>query len=140
MLLDVNVLLALVWPQHQFHEAAHAWLSEHLPKEWLTCAVTQLGLIRLSSNPSFTEAAVSPAEAAELARRLLEHPNHRFIELLPSPAAEHDRWRGVAGHRQTTDAFLVMVAIEHQSRLVTFDRRIASNPDFRSHVELLPPL
>src|SRR5205814_1264025 len=26
-LLDVNVLIALLWPAHQHHEAAHAWIE-----------------------------------------------------------------------------------------------------------------
>ncbi len=27
-LLDVNVLLALVWPRHESHDAAHAWFAK----------------------------------------------------------------------------------------------------------------
>jgi predicted nucleic acid-binding protein len=51
LLLDVNVLLALAWPNHQFHAAA---LRELQPRRgrWATCALTQLGFIRLSSNPA----------------------------------------------------------------------------------------
>ena len=28
-LLDVNVLVALMWPAHEAHSAAQAWLAEH---------------------------------------------------------------------------------------------------------------
>ncbi len=58
LLLDVNVLLALAWPNHQFHAAAIAALSSRA--RWATCALTQLGFIRLSSNPAAIATAKSP--------------------------------------------------------------------------------
>jgi len=139
MLLDVNVLLGLAWPNHQFHEAAHAWLADHIPEPWHTCALTQLGLVRLSCNPAFTDAAVTPHEAATLCHQLTAHPQHRYLGALQSPADDVQAWAHVAGHRQTTDAYLVMVAREHGTRLVTFDRRVAANPDFRASVLVLEP-
>jgi hypothetical protein len=39
-LLDTNVLLALAWPSHEFHEAAHSWWT-HSRKRWATCALTE---------------------------------------------------------------------------------------------------
>jgi len=57
LLLDINVLLALAWPNHQLNRRARKrFISSS--ERWATCAVTQLGFIRLSSNP----AAVSPAK------------------------------------------------------------------------------
>ena len=41
LLLDVNVLLALAWPNHQFHVAAIERL-ERKKERWATCALTQL--------------------------------------------------------------------------------------------------
>jgi predicted nucleic acid-binding protein len=69
-LLDVNVLLALAWPSHEFHASAHHWWIGS-GKRWATCALTELGFIRLSSNPSFTRDAVTPYEAAALLERLV---------------------------------------------------------------------
>src|SRR5580693_144211 len=40
-LLDTNVLLALAWPSHEFHETAHRWWT-HSRKRWATCALTEL--------------------------------------------------------------------------------------------------
>ena len=60
-LLDVNVLLALAWPNHQFHSSARRWFADH-EGAWCTCVVTQLGFVRLSSNPAFTDQAKLPAE------------------------------------------------------------------------------
>ena len=61
-LLDANVLLALAWPNHEFHETAHRWWT-HSRKRWATCALTELAFIRLSSNPEFTRHAFSPYKA-----------------------------------------------------------------------------
>jgi uncharacterized protein len=69
LLLDVNVLLAIAWPNHQFHEAATALLSSR--NRWATCALTQLGFIRLSSNPAAVATGRSPREAAGLLARLV---------------------------------------------------------------------
>ncbi|HEY4052663.1 MAG TPA: hypothetical protein VGL74_02910, partial [Terriglobales bacterium] len=64
LLLDVNVLLAIAWPNHQFHAAAVAALASR--SHWATCALTQLGFIRISSNPAAIAAARSPREATGL--------------------------------------------------------------------------
>jgi predicted nucleic acid-binding protein len=34
-------------------------------------------------------------------------------------------WSRVLGHRQVTDAYLLALAVRHEGRFVTFDRRIA---------------
>ena len=36
-LLDVNVLIALVWPNHVHHEAARAWFTRRRKDGWATC-------------------------------------------------------------------------------------------------------
>lgn len=33
-LLDVNVLIALAWPTHIHHEAAHAWFNQEQQHGW----------------------------------------------------------------------------------------------------------
>jgi predicted nucleic acid-binding protein len=46
LLLDVNVLLAIAWPNHQFHTTAIAAVSPQ--NRWATSALTELEFIRLS--------------------------------------------------------------------------------------------
>jgi hypothetical protein len=124
---DVNVLLALTWPNHQFHAPARAWFRRLGRARWCTCAITQLGFIRLSSNPAFTPFAKTPLEATLLLRQLTARPGHRFVADLP--AATTPAFASVAerlhGHQQTTDAYLVHLGAEHGMTLVTFDHRIA---------------
>jgi len=136
---DVNVLLAFAWPNHQFYEAARRWFQERGHDGWSTCAITQLGFIRISSNPAFTPYAKTPLEALLLLRRWLEQPSHSFVERLPAPveAGYEKSAARLQGYRQTTDAYLAWVAQSHGLRLVTFDRRLARAVSPEVEVELL---
>lgn len=126
LLLDVNVLLAIAWPNHQFHGAAIAALSAR--NRWATCALTQLGFIRLSSNPAAIATAKSPQEAAGLLARLTADSLHTYLEDLPAPASDHwrDAFAGLLGHQQVADAYLLRLAAVNKAVLVTFDRRLKS--------------
>lgn len=125
-LLDVNVLLALVWPNHQFHERAARWYEQSGRKGWSSCAVTQLGFVRLSSNPAFTVEAKTPVEATLMLEQLTRHKGHRYLSDTPPPSA--DPFRSLAarilGHAQVTGAYLLSVALHHGVPLATFDTRI----------------
>jgi toxin-antitoxin system PIN domain toxin len=77
-LLDVNILTALLWPAHEHHDAAHRWFGGRAAAPWATCSLTQLGLVRILSNPAFSRDALSPAEALALLRENLTHPAHEF--------------------------------------------------------------
>ncbi len=122
-LFDVNVLLALTWPNHQHHAAAHEWFARENGHGWATCALTQLAFIRLSSNPAYTPAAVTPQQAADVLARLVAHKTHRYWKALAAPDA--DALRHVLGHQQVQDAYLVRLAERSRGRVATFDRRLA---------------
>lgn len=122
-LLDTNVLLALAWPNHQHHASAHRWFRAEAQHGWATCALTQLGFVRLSSNPAYTPAAVPPQEAASLLRELLSHKQHRFW---PSPAATRPAiFLRTLGHQQVNDAYLIEVARRQRGRLITLDAKLS---------------
>jgi uncharacterized protein len=121
-LLDTNVLLALAWPNHQHHAQAHTWFAAHAKKGWATCAFTQLGFIRLSSNPAYTANAVPPQEAATLLQQWTRLKGHHFWS---SPAAEDPAiYVRALGNQQVNDAWLVEVARRNSGRLVTLDTRL----------------
>ena len=122
-LLDVNVLLALAWPNHQHHGAAHAWFRREASLGWASCALTQLGFIRLSSNPAYTSAAATPREAATLLGQLTAHAAHHYWATLAPPTSLD--FALALGRQQVMDAYLVRVADQHHGRIVTFDRRMA---------------
>lgn len=137
LLLDVNVLLAIAWPNHQFHATAISALSSR--SRWATCALTQLGFIRLSSNPAVSGTARSPAEAAALLSRLVSDPFHMYLGSLPAPASEawRDAFLPLLGHQQVMDAYLVRLAAANNAILLTFDRRMESRAGGHSRVIVL---
>jgi len=118
-LLDVNVLLALAWPNHQHHAAAHRWFRRDRRHGWATCALTQLAFIRLSSNSAYTAEAVSPSAAAAVLQQYCADSHHQFWE--SPPAAEPRLYQRALGHQQVNDAWMVELARQHGGRLVTFD-------------------
>src|ERR1041384_4438759 len=86
LLLDVNILLALAiaWPNHQHHSAALRTVERNRDG-WATCALTELGFIRSSSNPAAVVHAKTPAEAASLLAGMTAGSLHRYLDSLPSP-------------------------------------------------------
>jgi hypothetical protein len=138
VLLDVNTLLALAWPNHQFHDSAREWFRER-SGPWCTCALTQLGFVRLSSNPAFTNQARRPLEALAVLQSMCAHPEHRFIA--ETPELTDTTFRRMVtrmlGHQQVTDGFLLAVAQSQALELVTFDRRLVPLAGEDARVRLL---
>ncbi len=130
-LLDVNVLLALAWPNHVHHLAAHGWFGENCGSGWATCPLTQLGFVRLSMQPAVVKIPILFGDVMEALARMTAHGAHRFWLLEGGLADVDAEIRGrLVGHHQLTDAVLLDLAMRHQGRLATFDRRILG---------LLPP-
>lgn len=134
-LLDTNVLLALAWPNHQHHAQAHGWFATQAKKGWATCAFTQLGFIRLSSNPAYTANAVSPQEAAALLQLWTRLKGHQFWS---SPAADDPSiYARALGHQQVNDAWLVELVRRNAGRLVTLDTRLPIHSQEDGMVEVI---
>ena len=138
LLLDVNVLLALAWPNHQFHVAAVRRLEPRRHR-WATCALTQLAFIRLSSNPAVIPHPATPAGAAALLREMVADTGHVYLESLPSPAADGMEilLERALGHQQVTDAYLLALAQRHHTTFLTFDARLKHLALATAHVEIL---
>jgi len=126
-LLDVNVLVALAWPNHVHHRAAHRWFARHAGAGWATSSIVEVGFVRVCSNARVIPSAVAPQEAAALLRRMTALPGHHFwadnVRFAESP---HVALARVVGHQQVTDAHLIGLAVRHRGCLVTFDRRLRS--------------
>src|SRR5215213_6006709 len=104
LLLDVNALLALAWPNHQFHTAIVERLEQRPMPQWATCALTQLGFVRLSSNPTIVGVRKTPAEAVGLLADLIRDQQHVYLENLPALPQTASVFRKLLGHQQVTDA------------------------------------
>jgi len=137
----VNVLVALAWPNHVHHERAVRWFESIRPDGWATCAATEAGFVRVSSNTRVIPDARPPAEVLALLRAMVKLPGHRFwtddVSLTEDCAGFFAR---VAGHRQVTDAWLVTLAHRREGRLATFDRGIAGlvGDEAELLVEMIP--
>lgn len=124
-LLDVNLLVALAWPNHVHHAVAHTWFRRNQDAGWATCPVTESGFVRVSSNPSMVSEARSPQEAIQLLRRIVALPHHVFWHDDVSVASSElmDKVR-LVGYRQVTDAHLLALAQNRGGRLATLDGKM----------------
>jgi uncharacterized protein len=118
-LLASNVLIALATPEHSLNARAAAWFVKG--RRFATCPITQGALFRFH-----LRAGVEAS--AESAKLLLESisaiPRHEFwpddVSFLDLPSA------GIVGHRQVTDAYLVLLARKHGGSLATMDQALAA--------------
>ena len=126
-LLDVNLLIALLWPPHEAHQRAQRWFAQNAHQGWATCAMTQAGFVRIVSNPVFSRRAVSPGDALQVLRGSLEHPAHRFwTEDIGVGEALAPFGTRLVGHQLVTDAYLLGLAIQKKGRLATLDGSLSS--------------
>lgn len=139
LLLDVNAPLALAWPNHQFHDAILLRLERRPAPRWATCALTQLGFVRLSSNPKIVEVRKTPAEAVALLADLTRDQQHVYLETLPALPDTASVFGQLFGHQQVTDAYLLGVAEASGATLLTFDRRVVPPGEANAHVEVVVP-
>ncbi|MEV1131328.1 TA system VapC family ribonuclease toxin [Agromyces sp. NPDC049794] len=136
-LLDVNVLVALVSPQHVHHAAAHRWFAG--VSDWATTPITETAFIRLISNPVVVGADLTPQEVIALLRRLCKWRGHRFLRdetRLLDPSID---LAALVGPRQVTDFHLVQLAKIAGATLATFDAKLiaALAVADRRHVHLI---
>ena len=83
--------------------------------------------MRISCNPVIVGRQVTPDEAIRSLEQLTEIPTHTFLPLGRSLTQLPPEIRSrLSGHRQITDAILLMTAMEHQCQLTTFDVGLAS--------------
>lgn len=126
-LLDVNLLVALVWPNHVHHQRARVWFAKNQSAGWATCPVTESGLIRVSSNHRVTPESLTPREAVAVLQQVVSLPHHHFwedaISFVSTPYLELNR---LQGYRQVTDAHLLAIARSHGGRLATLDGGVRS--------------
>jgi hypothetical protein len=139
-LLDVNILLVLHDPRHPHYMPVLRWFARRAAKSFATCPITQSGLIRLLTQGLPGLGPFDRSEARDALLRVTERPGHVFWPDMPSwltgTAPFFDR---LQGHRQTTDAYLLGLAIHNKGKLATLDQGILhlAGTEFATHVELI---
>jgi toxin-antitoxin system PIN domain toxin len=126
-LLDVNVLIALLDPDHSLHLPATNWFSVNARNGWASCPITQNGCVRVMSGPGYPGAL--PVQA--VVERLAMATKTRLHEFWPDglsllDPASFDPSR-IHGPRQITDLYLLALAVKHRGSFVTFDRLISTD-------------
>ncbi|MFN0167363.1 MAG: TA system VapC family ribonuclease toxin [Bryobacteraceae bacterium] len=124
---DVNVWVSLTTRRHLFHEVARKWFEQVDSGRVYFCRLTQLGFLRLLTNPSVMNADVKTQVQAWRAydlllgdERVVYHPEpdagelDRQLRLLTSKAQ--------FSTKDWPDAYLVAFAITGGLTLVTSDR------------------
>ena len=124
-LLDVNVLIAFLDPDHMHHEVAYRWLEVNVADGWATCAITQNGCLRIMSQPNYAS-PMSPTMVAMLLEEATTTMHHEFWPDASILAPGVIDWNRVTGPKQITDIYLLALAARNNGRLVTFDRHIDS--------------
>jgi toxin-antitoxin system PIN domain toxin len=134
-LLDVNVLMALLWENHEQHEQARRWLRG--VTEFATCPISQLGFARISSHPMLGF-SMSPEQAFSVLRRFLADPRHRFIADDLSCEDRVVLTERIPNANAVTDHYLVALARQHGFALATFDEPLSrAFPSEQNLVELV---
>jgi hypothetical protein len=134
-LLDVNLLMALLWENHQHHTQARSWLKG--VSAFATCPVVQLGFARVSSHPLLGY-GLTPEMAFGVLRQFIADPRHKFISDDLSCTDPVVRTELMAGPNQITDRYLAALARQHGFCLATLDQPPArSFADEKGLVELL---
>lgn len=123
-LLDVNLLMALLWENHEHHQPARAWFRS--VSAFATCPVVQLGFARVSAHPLLGY-GLTPELAFGVLRQLLADPRHQFIPDDLSCTDRVVRTDLMPGANQITDRYLVALARQHRLGLATLDLPLAKS-------------
>lgn len=124
-LLDVNVLVALFFPDHVHHDLAHDWFADHRAQGWATCPLTENGLIRVACQQPSGDAILRPADVVDHLKRFCEDTHHRaWTDTVSLTDAALFAPQFIRGHRQLTDVYLLGLATKMGGKLATFDRTI----------------
>ena len=127
-LLDVNVLIALLDPDHAHHARARDWLARRAAGGWASCPLTENGCARIMSQSAYSN-PVPPSMVIERLAAAAGHPAHEFwpadISLVDPQVADRSR---VLGPRQITDVYLLALAVRHEGCFATFDAAVPLSP------------
>lgn len=126
-LLDVNVLIALVDPNHVQHETAHTWFQATGRKGFATCPITENGLLRIVGHPRYPNGPGTPAAVAATLGALRALPGHHFWpDSISLVDAEYVNAELLSSHTQTTDTYLLALAKANGGQLASMDSRLVT--------------
>lgn len=125
-LLDVNVLIALMDPEHAFHGRSHSWWKSNGKHGWASCPLTENGMVRIMSTSAYSrKGQFSPENVIQLLEQFADNTDHEFwpddVSLRDKTVFAENR---LHSPRMVTDVYLLALAAKHQGCLATFDQGI----------------
>jgi toxin-antitoxin system PIN domain toxin len=125
-LLDINVLIALVDPNHEHHDLVVYWFTGSRHQGWATCPIVENGFIRIIGHPNYPDGPKSTNAARTLLNNLCEQPGHQFW---PDSVTvrNNSATKTLPISKHLTDHYLLLLAIKNRSQFATLDKRI--DPD-----------
>lgn len=124
-LLDINVLIALLDPDHTFHQRAHAWWSGQ-GHAWASCPLTENGLLRIMASAAYSKATrFTVSDIAVRLSAFAANSDHAFWpDLLSIRDPLQFKHASILSSKHLTDLYLLALAVENHGRLVTFEQHI----------------
>jgi len=126
ILLDAGVWLAAVWGRHAHHPVTADWMNRQAD-DLLFCRVTQMGLLRLLSNPAIMgEDAIDRSAAWRVFDQLWADERVLWAD---EPDDLDAVWRAISArddknHKLWTDDYLAAFAQTSGATLATLDRKL----------------
>jgi toxin-antitoxin system PIN domain toxin len=128
-LLDINVLIALMDPDHTFHQLAHAWWNPDT-RPWASCPITENGLIRIMASTAYSKnTQLSVADVTTLLSVFASNTDHEFWhDDLSFRNQQEFNHESILSSKHLTDSYLLALASKRKATLVTFDQNISLSP------------
>ena len=105
-----------------FHNAQE-WFDSSGKDNWGVCPLTEVGFVRITTNPSFIRVHARTLKRAAILAQLARSSRLPLLAITDSWAALTAPFASrISGHQQVTDAYLLGLAIKEDGVLVTFDR------------------
>src|SRR3954471_17436510 len=118
VLLDVNVLVALLDGNHIHHSAVVPWFEANRSRGSATCPITENAFLRTLSRPGYSEIFRSVSELRELLNEVCADGRHIFW---PDSISLRDSTISLTGvtSGHSTDFYLLALAVANDGSFVT---------------------
>jgi uncharacterized protein len=123
---DVNVVLALLDPMHLHHEEAHAWYARRKKPVLLLCEHVVNGVLRVASQEKYPNSLGTVQRVREVLREFCRKVPHQLCDRQAFLLDEAVVLKPMLLTPSTvSDLYLLALAVAHEARLATFDRKIS---------------
>jgi toxin-antitoxin system PIN domain toxin len=131
-------LIALIDQDHEHYQTMQTWFDSLRTAQWGICPLTELGFVRITTNPAYLPASLNMGQAIAALTDLQGLRGYTYCNM-------NDSWLELAapfrslliGHRQITDSYLLGLAVHANAVLVTLDKAIAYLAGNKYHDHLL---